>query len=248
MGQRSAESLVPRSVQTYRRDCLSQLSSLLSRSLRAGRVPRPRAPPQRSRPPSDQGRRRGAVPARWLHADDHAGDRRTGPRFGEGHVPGLRDQGGSAARGHTGRRTRRRSTRDAVRASPLARRDGRHARRSVCAWPRSWPARPRSSPSPSPPPPFDPELAGLRARSRATARADLHALAVELQLRGRLASGVRVQDAADPCTQSRTTQACTSASPANAARTRRAMPTSWHAHSTAGAGAVDSRELLDEPC
>jgi AcrR family transcriptional regulator len=43
----------------------------------------------------------------------------------------------------------------------------------------------------------DPELAEHRARARATARADLHALAVELQRRGRLASGVSVQDAAD---------------------------------------------------
>jgi AcrR family transcriptional regulator len=43
----------------------------------------------------------------------------------------------------------------------------------------------------------DPELAEHRARARATARADLHALAVELKLRGQLGAGVSVQDAAD---------------------------------------------------
>ena len=43
----------------------------------------------------------------------------------------------------------------------------------------------------------DPELAEHRARARATARADLHALAVELQRHGRLAPGVSVQNAAD---------------------------------------------------
>ena len=43
----------------------------------------------------------------------------------------------------------------------------------------------------------DPELAEHRARARATARADLHALAVELKRRGGLAAGVSEQDAAD---------------------------------------------------
>jgi AcrR family transcriptional regulator len=43
----------------------------------------------------------------------------------------------------------------------------------------------------------DPELAEHRARARATARADLHALAVELKRRGALAPGVSEQDAAD---------------------------------------------------
>ncbi len=43
----------------------------------------------------------------------------------------------------------------------------------------------------------DPELAEHRDRARATTRADLHALAVELQRHGLLASGVSVQDAAD---------------------------------------------------
>ena len=43
----------------------------------------------------------------------------------------------------------------------------------------------------------DPELAEHRARARATARADLHALAVELNRRGALAPGVSEQDAAD---------------------------------------------------
>ena len=43
----------------------------------------------------------------------------------------------------------------------------------------------------------DPELAEHRARARATARADLHALAVELKRRGALAPGVNEQDAAD---------------------------------------------------
>ena len=43
----------------------------------------------------------------------------------------------------------------------------------------------------------DPELAEHRARARATARADLHALAVELKRRGALAAGVSAQDAAD---------------------------------------------------
>ena len=43
----------------------------------------------------------------------------------------------------------------------------------------------------------DPELAEHRARARATARADLHALAVELKRRSALAAGVSEQDAAD---------------------------------------------------
>jgi AcrR family transcriptional regulator len=43
----------------------------------------------------------------------------------------------------------------------------------------------------------DPDLAEHRARARATARADLHALAVELQRHGVLAPGVSDQDAAD---------------------------------------------------
>ena len=43
----------------------------------------------------------------------------------------------------------------------------------------------------------DPELAEHRTRARATARADLHALAVELRRRGALAAGVNEQDAAD---------------------------------------------------
>ena len=43
----------------------------------------------------------------------------------------------------------------------------------------------------------DPELTEHRARARATARADLHALAVELERRGALAPGVSEQDAAD---------------------------------------------------
>jgi AcrR family transcriptional regulator len=43
----------------------------------------------------------------------------------------------------------------------------------------------------------DPELAEHRARARATARADLHALAAELKRRGALAPGVSEQDAAD---------------------------------------------------
>ena len=43
----------------------------------------------------------------------------------------------------------------------------------------------------------DPELAEHRARARAAARADLHALAVELRRRGALAPGVSAQDAAD---------------------------------------------------
>jgi hypothetical protein len=43
----------------------------------------------------------------------------------------------------------------------------------------------------------DPQLAEHRARACATARADLHALAVELKRRGALAPGVSEQDAAD---------------------------------------------------
>jgi len=43
----------------------------------------------------------------------------------------------------------------------------------------------------------DPELAKHRDRARATARADLHALAAELRRRGALAPGVSEQDAAD---------------------------------------------------
>jgi AcrR family transcriptional regulator len=43
----------------------------------------------------------------------------------------------------------------------------------------------------------DPELAEHRARAHATARADLHALAVELKRRSALAPGVSEQDAAD---------------------------------------------------
>jgi AcrR family transcriptional regulator len=43
----------------------------------------------------------------------------------------------------------------------------------------------------------DPELAEHRARARATARGDLHALAAELRRRGALAAGVSEQDAAD---------------------------------------------------
>jgi hypothetical protein len=43
----------------------------------------------------------------------------------------------------------------------------------------------------------DPELADHRARARATARADLHAIAVELKRRGALTPAVSEQDAAD---------------------------------------------------
>ena len=65
----------------------------------------------------------------------------------------------------------------------------------------------------------DPELAEHRARARATARADLHALAVELKRRGALAPGSASKTPPTPCTHSPTTSPCTSASPPNATGT-----------------------------